>query len=73
MLEHFQLPSNLVTYVGDDPARDVDAAKNQGLNAILYSVDRDRYSEPWRDYHVAMKNPPDAVIEDLVELLDIIE
>jgi FMN phosphatase YigB (HAD superfamily) len=72
-LEHFQFPPNLVTYVGDDPARDVDAAKSQGLNAVLYSVDRDRYGEPWRDYHVAMENPPDAVIEDLAELLQIIE
>jgi len=73
ILGHFQLPSDQVTYVGDDPVRDVDGAKSMGLAAILYAVDRDLFSEAWRDYRAEVKNRPDATIKEFDELLEVIE
>ena len=36
ILDWFRLPPNLITYVGDDPIRDIDAAKKKNLNAVWY-------------------------------------
>ncbi len=72
ILDYFQLPSDQVTYVGDDPVRDVDGAKTKGLAAILYSVDSDLHAEAWRDYKAKGKNQPDGIIKDFAELLEAI-
>ena len=73
ILNHFKLPENQVTYVGDNPARDIDGAKAKGLNVILYSVDINEYNEDWRDYKAKTKHKPDAVITDFSELVEIVE
>ncbi|MFH0871466.1 MAG: HAD family hydrolase, partial [bacterium] len=72
ILDHFRLPPHLVTYVGDDPTRDVDGAKARNLNVIFYSVDGSQYGEAWRNYSTTTKYKPDAVIQDFAELLEVI-
>jgi len=72
MLNHFGIPPSSVVYVGDDPKRDVDGAKEAGLKVILYKVDPRKYNIPWRNYDAETKYKPDAVIEEFVELLNII-
>lgn len=62
-----------VAYVGDEPIKDIEAAKKQGLKAIQYEVNVDEYNETWRDYQRKSKYTPDAVISSFSELLDIIE
>jgi len=61
-------------YVGDDPVRDIQCPKQLGISAVLY-VPPGKYkqSESWRDYNAKISESPDAVIENLEELLDIIE
>jgi HAD superfamily hydrolase (TIGR01549 family) len=73
MLDHFQLPAHMVAYVGDDPVRDVDAAKKKDLRAVLYLVDPGSYNEHWRDYSAPVKSEPDAVVRSFAELLEIFE
>ncbi|MDH7498958.1 MAG: HAD family hydrolase [candidate division NC10 bacterium] len=72
ILRCFQLPAHLVTYVGDDPSRDVEPAKASGLKAVLHSVDSELYGESWRNYRVTPSPPPDAIIGDFAELLEVI-
>jgi HAD superfamily hydrolase (TIGR01549 family) len=71
IVEHFGLPPDQITYVGDDPVRDIDTAKKAGLKAVLLKVSP-TYSEPWRKYDVEMKYEPDATITELSELADLI-
>lgn len=73
VIQHFRLPPAEIVYVGDDPAKDVDPAKERGLQVILHQVDQDKYSEPWRNYHTETKHKPDAVIKSLGELTALIE
>ncbi len=73
MIKYFNAgPSDLV-YVGDDPVRDVEAAKAKGLKAVQYCVDIEKYQRPWRDYRVKVKWKPDAFINSFSELINIIE
>jgi HAD superfamily hydrolase (TIGR01549 family) len=72
LLDHFRLPADQIVYVGDDPVRDIDPAKAQGMKAILYYVDRDLYRESWRDYGAPSRHHPDAIVRDLGELLDLV-
>ena len=73
ILEFFGTVAESVTYVGDEPINDIEAAKKQGLKAIQYKVNLDECTEIWRDYHEQSKYEPDAVISHFSELLDIIE
>lgn len=74
ILCHLRLPPHQVTYVGDDPVRDIDAAKARGLNAILYLVEEaDKYNTAWRKYDIKPKYKPDAVIKHFLEVLEVIE
>ena len=43
ILAHFQLLPERVAYVGDDPVRDIEAAKKAGLKAVLCAVDARKY------------------------------
>ncbi len=72
ILAHFGLVPNMVAYVGDDPIEDIDAAKGQGMRAILYQVDNRVYQEKWRDYTRKPENEPDAVVHGFANLLDCI-
>ncbi len=71
IVKHFGLPPDQITYVGDDPVRDIDTAKRAGLKAVLLKVSP-TYSEPWRKYDVEMEYEPDATITKLSELADLI-
>ncbi len=73
VLDFFKLSPRSVLYVGDDPVRDIDTAKSAGLMAALYSVDREKYNESWRDYRAEARYAPDLVISDFSELLLMIE
>jgi len=73
ILEHFSAMAETVAYVGDEPIKDIEAAKKQGFKAIQYKVNVDEYNEIWRDYQRKSKYKPDAVISRFSELLDIIE
>ena len=72
VLKHFELAPNSVVYVGDDPARDVDAAKDAGLKAILYRVPNGE-SQPWRSYSVDSVREADATVEHFSQLLEVID
>jgi len=73
MLAYFQTDPQNIVYIGDDPIRDIDAAKEQGLKAIQYKVDAGKYTEPWRDYTISGCNPPDAIIDHFSKILYILE
>lgn len=73
ILAYFQVQPNLVVYVGDDPVRDIEAAKKQGLKAIQYQVNPDMYREYWRDYGKRPEYEPDATIDHFSQLLDVLE
>lgn len=73
ILKHFDATAESVVYVGDEPIKDIEAAKKQGFKAIQYKVDMDKYTEIWRDYRKKSKYEPDAIISRFSELLDIIE
>jgi HAD superfamily hydrolase (TIGR01549 family) len=73
LISFFQTEPGNIAYVGDDPIRDIEPAKSQGLQAIFYKVDANKYTLPWRDYSLKPKIQPDAVIERFSELADIIE
>ncbi len=73
ILEQFSAVAETVAYVGDEPIKDIEAAKKQGLKAIQYRVNVIEYNEIWRDYQRKSKYKPDAVIGRFSELLDIIE
>ncbi len=73
ILDWFRLPPNLITYVGDDPIRDIDAAKKKNLNAVWYSVDPNLYSENWRNYKAPVEFEPDAIITSFAELLEVFD
>lgn len=73
IIAHFDLPPNQITYVGDDPARDIEPSKTKGLNAVLFSLENNQWASSWRDYKAKTNHKPDAIITDLSELLDIIE
>lgn len=67
---------NLIAYVGDDPIKDIEAAKSMGLKAIQYVISMDsldNYNEPWRDYHQKSDYYPDAIIDRFSKLSEIIE
>jgi HAD superfamily hydrolase (TIGR01549 family) len=70
MIKFFQTDPQNITYVGDDPIRDIDPAKSLGLKAILYKVDPEQYTVSWRDYGQPPRYQPDAVIERFAELAD---
>jgi len=70
ILNHYRIPASLITYVGDDPFKDIDPAKEKGLNAILHLTDKNR--SKWRNLDVKPKYEPDAVIKNFSELSDII-
>ncbi len=70
ILDYFKLPPGQVTYVGDDPARDVDPAKEAGMNAVLY-IAPSGYQQPWIDYNVETKHEPDARIDRFSQLINI--
>lgn len=71
--EYFGHNPEQIIYVGDDPVKDIQLAHRAGAKAIL-SIPPAKYrsSTVWRDYE---KHPdqPDATIESLEELLDVIE
>ncbi|MBM2824875.1 MAG: family hydrolase [Dehalococcoidales bacterium] len=69
----FRVQPELIVYVGDDPVRDIEAAKEAGLGAIQHRVNEGAYDQPWRNYRVKPRHEPDAVIEHFGELLDVIE
>ncbi len=69
----FKVQPGLIVYVGDDPVRDIEAAKAAGLAAIQHRVKESAYDQPWRDYGAKIKHQPDAVIEHFSDLLDVIE
>jgi len=73
ILNWFQLPSELVAYVGDDPVRDIDGAKRKNLKTVLYSVDRDLYNEGWRNYDAPVQYGPDGIVREFAELLEVFE
>jgi len=73
IVRFFRVQPDRVAYVGDDPIRDIEAAKAQGLRAIQYRVRKEVYQEPWRDYRVKTKWEADASIDRFSELLEIIE
>ena len=73
ILEHFKVPPHLTVYIGDDPIRDIEAAKKQGLKAIQYRVNRQAYNEVWRDYREKPSYKPDASIGHFSELLDVLQ
>jgi HAD superfamily hydrolase (TIGR01549 family) len=68
IIDFFQTEPANITYVGDDPIRDIDAAKSLGLKAVLYKVDPEKYTESWRDYSRQSRFQPDAAIENFAEL-----
>jgi HAD superfamily hydrolase (TIGR01549 family) len=72
IVKFFGVPPNKVAYIGDDPIRDIEAAKAQGLTAIRYRVNKNTYQELWRDYGAKTQREPDVTIERLSELLEII-
>lgn len=73
IVHFFGVEPSTVIYVGDDPLRDVEAAKAKGLRAIQYYVDVNRYQESWRDYRTKGRYEADVVIHKFSELLDIIQ
>lgn len=73
IVKSFGTQPGKVAYVGDEPIRDIEAAKAQGLRAIQYRVSKEIYHEPWRDYRVKTKWEADASIDRFSELLEIIE
>lgn len=73
MLGYFRQSPEFVVYVGDDPIRDIDGAKSQGLKAIKYCVDVDQLSEPWRNYKTKPRFKPDAVIDHFSQLIDVVK
>lgn len=73
IIRFFDVQPKMVAYVGDDPIKDIEAAKVQGLMTIQYQVDRKAYNEPWRDYGVRSSKQPDALAKRFSELLDVIE
>ncbi len=68
---HFREKPEDIIYIGDDPIRDVQAAKEYGMKAIWLKLDN-KYNEKWRDYSKKPACQPDAVISDIKELLHII-
>jgi putative hydrolase of the HAD superfamily len=72
ILDHFKVPPSRLTYVGDDPIGDIDAAKAKGIRAVLHAVDGRTYKQPWRDYGRVGATQPDAIIRHFRELLDVI-
>jgi FMN phosphatase YigB (HAD superfamily) len=72
MLAYFQAGPREIVYVGDDPVRDVEAAKRVGLRAIHLKLDPASFSESWRDYNAVSAFMPDATIEQFTQLPDII-
>jgi len=73
ILNHFGLPPHLVTYVGDDPKRDIVPAKVMGLKTVLYLIEGVE-STSWRESGDKIKEgySPDAIIKGFKELVDII-
>jgi putative hydrolase of the HAD superfamily len=72
-LEKLGEPASKTVYVGDDPIRDIQPAKDLGMKAILYQPPRKyRKSMPWRKYNIKIKNQPDATIKNLAELTKLI-
>ncbi len=68
---HFRERAEDIIYIGDDPIRDVQAAKEYGMEAIWLKLD-EKYNEIWRDYSKKSAYQPDAIISDLKELMQII-
>ncbi len=73
IVDHFGIPPEQVVYVGDDPARDIDGAKEYGLQAILYRVATKPYQLPWRAYSLKTKWEADIIIDRFSELLEVTE
>jgi len=73
IVNFFRAKPDKVAYVGDDPIRDIEAAKEQGLRVIQYRVSKEVYHEPWRDYEAKTKREADTSIGQFSELLEIIE
>lgn len=74
MVRAFDLPSERILYVGDDPQRDIKPAKDIGIKAIMLEHPKEESSR-WKSYNFKLKGneKPDAVIKDLSELLQIVE
>lgn len=70
--EFFGHANEDIIYVGDDPIRDIGCAHKAGAKAIL-SLPPEKYrtSNVWRDYK-NHPDQPDATIENLEDLLEVI-
>ena len=68
----FDIPEKQIVYIGDNPIRDIEAAKKFGFKAILYKAGN-KYQEKWRNYHVKIAYKPDATIEKFSDILKVIE
>jgi HAD superfamily hydrolase (TIGR01549 family) len=73
IVRFFGVRPEMVAYVGDDPIKDIEAAKIQGLTTIRYLVDQQTYNESWRDYGAKSGKQPDVSIQRFSELLEVIE
>lgn len=71
--EYFGHGPEQIIYVGDDPIRDIQLAHKAGAKAIL-SIPPKKYqnSTAWRDYE-NHPDQPDATIESLGDLIDVID
>jgi HAD superfamily hydrolase (TIGR01662 family) len=72
IVDRFGVRPDDLAYVGDDPIRDIEAAKACGLKTVLFRVNHEMYRQPWRDYRTNAELEADAVIERFSELLDVI-
>lgn len=71
--ECFGCKTNDIAYVGDDPIRDIQCGHKAGAKAILcVPPEKYRTSKSWRDYE-NHTDQPDATIQTLEELLNVIE
>jgi HAD superfamily hydrolase (TIGR01549 family) len=72
ILNYFKVQPQEVIYVGDDPVRDIYPSKKKGFKAILYDVDKKKYSSTWKDYDAEIEYQPDATVTAFSQLIDVI-
>jgi len=69
LLKRIKESAGDVVHVGDNPVKDVQAAKQAGLKTILYIPPKKyRRSVPWRNYNIKINVKPDAVIKKFSNL-----
>lgn len=74
VVDHFGCRPSDVAYIGDDPVRDIEAAKACGLKAILYREITDHSPHAyWRGHEAKAKTEADASVDRISDLLDTIE